>query len=160
MSNKDCLADRFWQKVAVAPDAESCWLWAGTKTKGGYGVIANDRKRQYAHRVSYQINVGPIPPTSVIDHKCHNPACVNPNHLQAVSQKQNCENLGAIRADNKTGIRGVGLDNRRGMFRARVHHFHKEIHVGYFATAEEAGSAAAAKRNELFTNNLLDRANA
>ncbi|QWY79695.1 endonuclease [Arthrobacter phage Persistence] len=150
------LEERFWAKVSKPADT-TCWPWTGTKTAGGYGVIRDSGKRMYAHRVSFDLNLGEIPAGAVIDHKCHNPGCVRPGHLQAVTQKQNCENLGVLRCDNQTGVRGIGFDRRKGKYRARVHHFKKEIFVGYFSTVEEAEVAVVAKRNELFTNNLADR---
>lgn len=66
----------------VAP----CWEWPGFIDYGGYGRVGGTK---YAHRVIYEAAVGPIPPGLVIDHVCHNRKCVNPNHLEAVTQGVN-----------------------------------------------------------------------
>lgn len=74
------LADRFWRFVDGGGENE-CWLWRGSLNKAGYGLLHVCRKRLGAHRVSYQVNKGPIPEGQLIRHSCHNPACVNPSHL-------------------------------------------------------------------------------
>ena len=99
---------------------------------------------------------GPIPEGLVIDHLCHNHACVNPDHLRAVTHKQNGEHrngpAGAI-----SGVLGVHWHKRIGKWQASVRHNGKLYHAGYFESIEEAGQAAAAKRNELYTHNDMDR---
>jgi hypothetical protein len=65
--------------------AESgCWVWTGTRTNGGYGVIY--RKR--AHRLMYEQVNGPIPAGLELDHTCENPPCINPDHLDAVTRPE------------------------------------------------------------------------
>lgn len=79
---------RFWAKVEKT---ETCWLWkAGTGTHG-YGTFADaGRKPVLAHRFAYEAFVGPIPDGLTIDHLCHTPLCVNPDHLEPVTQQENC----------------------------------------------------------------------
>lgn len=78
------LAERFWEKVAKSA---GCWLWIGSTNNHGYGQIGAGSRGEsslLAHRVSWEINVGPIPEGLQVLHDCpggDNPACVNPAHL-------------------------------------------------------------------------------
>lgn len=78
--------DRIWGRVDKSGD---CWIWTGTKTAGGYGVIAKDGKRTYTHRVVWELTRGEIPVGSVIDHLCRNTLCCNPDHLEPVPHREN-----------------------------------------------------------------------
>lgn len=62
-----------------------CWKWTGATDANGYGYIQADGTR-LAHRVVYRALVGPIPDGLVIDHLCRNPSCVNPDHMEVVTQ--------------------------------------------------------------------------
>ena len=55
----------------------------------GYGALTRDRKFHLAHRLSYQLSKGEIPVGLQIDHKCRQPYCVNPDHLEAVTSAEN-----------------------------------------------------------------------
>lgn len=69
-------------------DEHGCWLWQLGKTKG-YGVMRHNGKTVYVHRLLYEERYGPVPRGSELDHVCRVPACVNPDHLEAVSHQQN-----------------------------------------------------------------------
>ena len=78
---------RFWAKVSPEPTS-GCWLWtAGTNR--GYGRVLIDGKNRTAYRVSYELLVGPVPDGLEIDHLCRTHACVNPDHLEAVTHREN-----------------------------------------------------------------------
>lgn len=83
--------ERFW---AYTEKTEDCWIWHGTRDGNGYGQLTMKdgpyrRKMVGAHRLSYEINVGPIPEGLVLDHLCRNPGCVNPEHLEPVTFQEN-----------------------------------------------------------------------
>lgn len=73
-------------------DSESgCWIWTGTRHEHGYGQIGVDGKTIGAHRYSYKLHNGEIPDGAFICHKCHNPPCVNPDHLYAGDAETNAQ---------------------------------------------------------------------
>lgn len=67
----------------------TCTVWVGSCNSLGYGLITLDGKPQLAHRIAYESAYGPIPDGLVIDHLCRVRNCVNPAHLEAVTQKEN-----------------------------------------------------------------------
>lgn len=89
--------DRFWAKVdkngpipAHKPELGQCWVWMPKPQKSGYGSFGvPGRSIGYAHRYSYELNIGPIPDGLHIDHVCRNRICVRPAHLEAVTQQEN-----------------------------------------------------------------------
>jgi hypothetical protein len=64
---------------------ENCWLWAGSVNNDDYGLAGG----QYAHRLFYEIYKGKIAKGLQIDHLCFVPRCINPNHLEAVTELEN-----------------------------------------------------------------------
>ena len=70
-------------------DQDSCWEWTGSQDKLGYGRVYYNGKGDRAYRVFYEMIVGPIPEGLVIDHLCRNPPCVNPDHLEPVTTREN-----------------------------------------------------------------------
>lgn len=94
---KATFEERFWVKVNKT---ETCWLWISGVDREGYGRFwtggGNTRR---AHRVAYELVVGPIPDGLTLDHLCRVPACVNPDHLEPVTAAVN-----GLRGDTYQGI--------------------------------------------------------
>lgn len=82
------LSARFWTKV---DKTGSCWLWTGATTRrgDGYGQIRVGGRLQLAHRVAYELVVGPIPEGMDVDHLCRVRLCVHPLHLEPVPPLEN-----------------------------------------------------------------------
>lgn len=155
MTDKDIA--RFWEKVDKSGD---CWLWMASTISGNlgyrYGQYHFDNHTVLAHRFAYAIANGDCPNDYVVDHLCHNTLCVNPAHLQIVTQLQNSENRRAGK-NSKTGIRGVCWDKRTNKWMVSVRHNWKQYFGGRFSDINEAKKAAISLRNKLMTNNLEDR---
>lgn len=84
------IEERFWAKVAKRPDG--CWEWLGARVSRGYGQLGSgmaEPTHVAAHRYSYALHRGPIPPGAELDHLCRNRWCVNPDHLEPVTHREN-----------------------------------------------------------------------
>lgn len=69
-----------------------CWVWQRAKLKcGGYGVRRINGKLYRVHRLNYEAKYGPIPDGLVPHHRCENPACVNPDHLEIITTARNIQ---------------------------------------------------------------------
>lgn len=76
---------------SYAPHLGKCWQWSGAKHKNGYGTFWDGESAVRPHRWFYKYLNGNISDDLVIDHLCRNPSCVNPKHLEAVTQQQNVD---------------------------------------------------------------------
>ena len=151
---------RFWARVDKR-GPNGCWVWKGATngrepTGGQYGMLRLHHKKMLVHRVSYIIAKGSIPAKLFIDHLCHNKLCVNPAHLQAVSNKQNCENLNGSARKNGCGVRGVTWDAEVGKWKVQVVHNRKHYSGGRYKNIEDAKAAAIELRKKLFTHDMED----
>jgi hypothetical protein len=96
--------ETFWDRVERT---DSCWLWAGSQTSNGYGLYWASQT-VLAHRYAYELVGGPIPDALQIDHLCRVRHCVNPDHLEPVTQKEN------VRRGKTSALRPERLVCRRG----------------------------------------------
>ena len=71
------------------PDPMGCWIWKDSKSRAGYAQFFTQGRRPVAHRVSYELFVGPIPEGLDLDHLCRNTSCVRPTHLEPVTRREN-----------------------------------------------------------------------
>lgn len=87
------LAERLRAKSQILDNG--CWLWLGFTDAGGYGRLSVGSKRDgtngtaSAHRAAWELVNGPVPIGLVLDHLCRNRACINPSHLEPVTQREN-----------------------------------------------------------------------
>jgi hypothetical protein len=94
--------ERYWPKVAWAGPDE-CWEWTAARNWRGYGEFhLQGRTRIKAHRVAYELVIGPIPEGMQLDHICRDRGCVNPLHLEPVTNRENV-------------LRGVGVTARNAV---------------------------------------------
>jgi hypothetical protein len=104
------IEQRFWAKVQKA---DGCWIWTGARHSiEGHGHMKIEGKSIGAHRLSYQIAFGSIPPGLFVCHQCDNPPCVNPAHLFLGTNQ-----------DNLADMLAKGRQNRRfpQIFRGDLH---------------------------------------
>jgi len=76
-------------KERIKVTSSGCWEWQRSKVSGGYGHCKQGEKAVTTHRLAYQLWRGPIPRGLFIRHKCHNPPCCNPRHLQPGTHEDN-----------------------------------------------------------------------
>lgn len=83
--------ETFWRRVRQ--DADRCWEFMGALTAAGYGLVGYQGRLVYAHRLAYELAVGPIPDGLRILHTCDNPPCCNPAHLRAGTAADNSRDM-------------------------------------------------------------------
>lgn len=80
-----------WRSDLEGPNG--CWIWLGSRDRAGYGRILVKEHEKYAnrhaHRIAYQEFVGSVPEGLELDHLCRVRACVNPDHLEPVTRREN-----------------------------------------------------------------------
>jgi hypothetical protein len=114
-----------------------CWLWTASLCHNGYGRFYWNGKQGRAHRAAYELSVGPIPDGLEIDHLCSVRACVNPDHLEAVTGRVNL-----LRA------RGLATDEVRETHCAHGHEFTPET-TSYRSDRKSRGRICRVCRREV-----------
>ncbi len=80
------LPPRFWDKVLPDPGS-GCWVWQARRDPKGYGSFSWQGRWTKAHHVAFLV-LG-IPIVEQVDHTCTNTSCVNPAHLDPVTNAEN-----------------------------------------------------------------------
>ena len=88
---------RFWAKVDKSGE---CWLWTAAIDRNGYGKFRHQGGAVFAHRVAYELEVGPVPDGLELDHLCRVPRCVRSDHLEPVTHRDNLLRGATISARN------------------------------------------------------------
>lgn len=126
-----------------------CLIWIGAKMPSGYGGLRANGKVVYAHRYAWERERGRIPDDRVIDHICHNRACVNINHLRLATARQNAWNKGGAMVTSRTGVRNVSM-TPYGTYFIQLRSGGEAYCLHGYRTLEEARRDAEALRAELF----------
>jgi hypothetical protein len=77
------------ERLSIPEPNSGCWLFLAGRDSKGYGRLRHAGVIAYAHRLSYETFVAPIPDGLTIDHLCRVHCCINPRHLEAVSNREN-----------------------------------------------------------------------
>lgn len=110
------ISDRLLQRIEPEPNT-GCWLWAGTLGDDGYGRLAVSwKKKARAHRAVWEEAVGPIPDGLQLDHLCRVRSCVNPDHLEVVTSREN-----TMRGNHPSAVAVRTGKCKRGHERVRPH---------------------------------------
>jgi len=114
---KKPIEERFWSKVDKVSSSTGCWIWTSTIDPQGYGrfhIGARGAAKRGAHRVAYELAIGPISDGLTLDHLCRVRRCVNPAHLEAVTLKVNIlRGEGAVARQVRRRGRGLASSTTR-----------------------------------------------
>jgi HNH endonuclease len=104
MNTKDKQLSSFFSRVEKT---DTCWLWRGQITWNGYGLFNSNPLRKVAHRWLWEAWFGDVPKGLQLDHLCRVRNCVNPAHLEPVTQQENIKRgisgfIGGLRNSSKT----------------------------------------------------------
>ena len=141
--------ERFWASVEKTPE---CWNWTGSLVGAGYGQFrwaeGGRTARMTAHRYAYILVNGQVPDHLVVDHLCHNRACVRPDHMRLATMQGNAENRRGAQSNSTVGIRGVERISS-GKYRAVVYSAGKRYSCPATDSLEQAAADAEALRARL-----------
>ena len=89
-AKKRPLEERFWEKVDKPRSLIRCWVFSGFRNEDGYGLLQDTSRRSIgAHRLAYILTHGAVPKGLVVRHRCDNPACCRPSHLEIGTKADN-----------------------------------------------------------------------
>lgn len=121
-----------------------CWEWPGVTHSEGYGLARGD----LAHRVLYELTIGPVPYGHELHHQCENRLCVNPLHLEPLTRAQHMQTRGKVNGWRGTPpssrFQNVTYCKQTGRWAVRV----GDVWLGRHDTEERAREVAAAYRRD------------
>mgnify|MGYP002335908730 CR=1 FL=1 len=135
-------ASEKFEELYIPVTESGCWIWMGTVKEHGYGVIGENYKNIRAHRLAYEKYRGPIPKGLVLDHLCRVPSCVNPWHLEPVTDAENFArgrhpNREKTHCKNGHPLSGENLyiypENKKGSVRRSCKTCRKEYKIRFMA---------------------------
>jgi predicted XRE-type DNA-binding protein len=143
---------KFLNKVNKESGVSDCWEWKGKLDIGGYGSFSIKGNWNKAHRISYQLWKGDIPKGLVVRHLCNNRKCVNPEHLETGTQKQNVADMFKTNPPDRRGEKSRNHKlNNKDIFEIR-----QWLELGYrqYEIADlfeiEPSVVSAIKRNKIW----------
>lgn len=107
----DCPVAERLSRVGWTETKSGCWEWRGRRLKGGYGQLDFEGKGVQAHRIAYETWVGEIPKDLIVRHKCDNPPCINPDHLETGTYQDNADDM--VQRGRHNPVRGTKNANAK-----------------------------------------------
>ena len=107
----ESLHDALWSRVDTTSTPDGCWEWVGTRNPmradgvSGYGKLYRDGEMQLAHRLMWQLLNRPLRRGEVVRHKCDNPPCCRPSHLEIGTARDNV--LDAVKRGRARRVRKI-----------------------------------------------------
>lgn len=93
------LTKRTLAKFSRPESDAGCWLWVGSRTRDGYGLVVVQRSMRrvahLAHRIAWEMHNGPIPDGACVCHRCDQPLCIRPDHLFLGTHTENMRDAAA-----------------------------------------------------------------
>lgn len=113
LGNPIPIENRFWVRVKKT---DTCWLWTGTKTRGGYGRVWFNKRNQPVTKIAWLLTYGEKFPEGLdACHKCDNPSCVRPDHIFPGTA---LDNMRDAKRKGRLNLKGLELGNR---FKTQTH---------------------------------------
>ena len=148
--------NRAIDKIKVCSDRE-CWIWTGCKTRKGYGLFRFKKKMILAHRFFYnfehpEFSIENKDLKNSLDHfVCQNPSCVNPDHLEPVTTRENVtrSKTSALKKNKSSKYPGVSWDKNRNKWMVRIRVGFHYLGLGRFNNEKKASLVYENKRREI-----------
>lgn len=127
-----------------------CIVWDGHVNQHGYGrTNVGGNRLRVVHHLAWERVHGPVPEDMEIDHVCFNRACVNVDHLRAVTRSDNARHRQGAQPNSESGVRNVHAC-KGGRWMVRLKGAGKHMYFGSYDTIEEAEQVAIRARREVF----------